>query len=400
MPRPEILDVPPEEAVRHFRAKGLHAGFHWQDTDAASHLRSFTAAKAMKLDVLDALRSEVDRAIAEGSNFQEFHEALQPRLVKMGWWGRQQVLDPASGKMKLVTTGSPRRLRIIFDTNLRMSYARGRWERIERTAEFRPWLRYNAVLDVRTRPQHRAWHGLVLPWDHPFWRTHFPPNGWRCRCSVQQFSDDDLEEFGFTLSGEPPPGWDQTRPWLNRRQKKTYHIPKGIDPGFQHNPGLLTPGKDDADRLIGKIDAADPEMARAAIGRPWATQLFARHLSGATDSDWPVAVAGNQALLNAIGARSQVVRLSGETAAKQTARHRDVAAADYEVMQRVIDDGEWFHGRGNNALGFAEARGSLWMTVIKSTADRSRIYLQTLHRATKRDLAAARRRYEAVEDNN
>ena len=23
----------------------------------------------------------------------------------------------------------------------------------------------------------RAWHGTVLPVDHPFWQTHFPPNG-------------------------------------------------------------------------------------------------------------------------------------------------------------------------------------------------------------------------------
>ena len=43
-------------------------------------------------------------------------------------------------------------------------------------------LRYVAVLDARTRPEHRAWHGLILPIDHPLWDTHYPPNGWGCRC--------------------------------------------------------------------------------------------------------------------------------------------------------------------------------------------------------------------------
>ena len=63
---PEPLNLPPQEAVDFFRAKGLHAGFSWLDTDSASHLRSFTVAKAMQLDVLQDIRSAVDRAIADG----------------------------------------------------------------------------------------------------------------------------------------------------------------------------------------------------------------------------------------------------------------------------------------------------------------------------------------------
>ena len=205
MPQPEILNVPPREAVEHFRAKGYHVGFHWRDTDAAEHVRSFTAAKAMRLDILEALGRETDRAIAEGITFAEFRDRLEPRLRKLGWWGRQRMVDPVTGKSRVVQLGSPRRLRIIFDTNLRMSYARGRWERIERVAEARPFLRYVAVLDSRTRPEHRAWHGTVLRHDHPFWRTHYPPNGWRCRCTVQQLSEEDLEEFGYAR-GDPPAG--------------------------------------------------------------------------------------------------------------------------------------------------------------------------------------------------
>jgi uncharacterized protein with gpF-like domain len=33
-------------------------------------------------------------------------------------------------------------------------------------------------MDGRTRPMHAAWHNTVLPFDHPFWKTHYPPNGW------------------------------------------------------------------------------------------------------------------------------------------------------------------------------------------------------------------------------
>lgn len=99
--------------------------------------------------------------------------------------------------------GSPRRLRIIYDTNLRMNHAAGEWAKIQRTKQFAPFLRYVAILDGRTRPLHRGWHGTILPVDHAFWKTHYPPNGWRCRCTVQQLSQMDLDDFGYQVSPDP-----------------------------------------------------------------------------------------------------------------------------------------------------------------------------------------------------
>lgn len=52
MPDPDPLDVAPEEAIEHFRAKGYHVGFDWCDVAAAQHLRSFAVAKAMEVDIL------------------------------------------------------------------------------------------------------------------------------------------------------------------------------------------------------------------------------------------------------------------------------------------------------------------------------------------------------------
>ena len=264
MPKPEILTVPPVEAIAHFKAKGFHVGFDWRDTAAAEHLRSFTVAKAMRLDILEDIRGAVDSALAKGETFRQFRARLEPTLKAKGWWGRKQMLDPKTGKMREVQLGSPRRLRIIFDTNLRMSYARGRWERIERVAEERPWLRYVAVLDERTRADHSAWHGTVLRWDDPFWNSHYPPNGWRCRCLVQQLSDDDLAAFGFDPSPGPPPGSQVTRPWTNKRTGKLHHIPTGIDPGFAHNVGKLGRAEPAQRMLEDKIAAAAPDIAAAA----------------------------------------------------------------------------------------------------------------------------------------
>ena len=175
-------------------------------------------------------------------------------------------------------------------------------------------------------------------------------------------------------------------------------MPAGIDPGFAHNVGTVDLERDAADRLIGKIDAAPDALARAAVGQPWATPLFRRHLSGASGGDWPVAIL-SAAVLNAIGGKSKTVRLSGETAAKQTVNHRDLEPEDYARVQRIFDEGEVFGERERFAIIFAEEDDRLWRAVVKGTEDGTETYLATLHIAQRRDLAEARRRLKKIERN-
>lgn len=371
---------------------------------------SFTAAKAMRLDILKALRDEVDLAIANGGTLREFVTNLEPELTRLGWWGKTEVLDQSTGEVRTIDV-NPRRLETIFDTNLRTSYARGRWERIERVRERFPWLRYVAVMDGRTRPEHAAWHNTVLPVDHPFWRTHFPPTGWRCRCTVAQLSDEDLETYGF-MPTSAPKNWQETRPWVNRYNdpegKRIIQVPVGIDPGFQHNVGMLPTGRETMNRLVEKIDRAPADMARASIGRFWNGPHFRRHLTGASDGDWPVAIVRPE-VLGAIGGRSHTLRFTGETAAKQAgvrlspdgkhARgHPDVQPADYGLVQQILDEGEWFEARQSerHASGFLEIDGKLWRTVIKASEDEDKTFMQTLHRARNRDLTSARRKLKWI----
>lgn len=219
----------PAEAIDHFRAKGWAIGFHWQDVWGEEHQRAFTVAGAMHQDVLADIREAVDRAIANGETVEEFRQNLEPKLAQRGWTGRQRVTDPATGDTVLKELGTPRRLALIFDANLRSAYAAGRWERIERRAETRPWLRYSATLDDRTRPDHAAWHGTTLPVDDPFWAEHYPPNGWRCRCTVQQLSDADLRRRNITPDPSPPV---RRRRHVNKRTGEVEDIPTGVDPGW------------------------------------------------------------------------------------------------------------------------------------------------------------------------
>lgn len=332
--------LPPEEAVDAFRRKGYEIGFDWRDIEREEHSRDFTVAKVACLDLLADIRAAVDAGIAEGITPREFARRLTPLLQERGWWGRQVMTDPLTGETREVQLGSPRRLRIIYDTNLRMAYAAGRWERIEAVAERRPWLRYVAVLDDRTRDQHRRWHNTVLRWDDPWWDSHAPPNGWNCRCSIQQLSDRDLARRGLTPSDPPPV---TTRTWVNRRTGETRQIPGGVDPGFDYNVGRAN-----MDYLretaAARLDAAAPDVAREAVAAMTRSPAFDSFLRspGRGRSGYPVATGGTR-----FGAPLGTVTLPPETARAPAAR--SVPPGDWAHVQSIIDT-------GRRVLGLEERR--------------------------------------------
>jgi uncharacterized protein with gpF-like domain len=264
----------PAEALEFFEQKGLQPGFSFEDVWAEEHLRAFTAAKFMREDVLAALKEEIDRAIAQGLTFEQFvrgklnqqtgerDNGIEDRLRRMGWWGRQEVTDPETGQVETVDV--PSRLALIFDTNMRTARAAGQWQRIERRTDTHPFLMYLLGPSQRHRPQHMEWHGLVLPADDPFWSTHYPPNGYGCKCHVRQLSDREVRrlERDGVRAPEPTPVLDdegnptghvkderkpikRDRPeirtvhYRNKRTGEVEEIPEGIDPGFHRPPSSL-----------------------------------------------------------------------------------------------------------------------------------------------------------------
>ncbi len=229
------FDLAPRKALEFFRGKGYATGFAWQDVWQYQHDEAFTVAKMMQVDLLKDVRAAVDKAIAEGQTVHQFADALRPRLMEAGWWGQAEMVDPATGEQRTVQLGNPRRLRVIFETNMQTAYAAGHWAQIQQTKVDAPYLMYDAVHDERTRPEHAAWDGLVLPADDPWWQTHYPPNDWGCRCGTIQLSGDQLGSVGKEAPDEAPP--DQMRDWVNPRTGEVQQVPKGIGPGWAYAPG-------------------------------------------------------------------------------------------------------------------------------------------------------------------
>jgi len=232
--KPLLKAVNPLEAIDFFRQKGFRIGFDYRDVWQQEHQAAFTVAKAMQLDLLAEIRGFVDAAIADGTTLATFQKALMPRLVKRGWWGKQEMTDPLTGESKLVQLGSPRRLETIYDTNLATAYSEGQWERIQRNKELFPFLEYVRTSSVNPRHTHLAYAGLVLPADHPFWKIHMPIKQWKCKCSVIQHTGRMLEREGLTVGTAPP---EVMREMLNKRTGEIMQVPTGVDPAFHYPPG-------------------------------------------------------------------------------------------------------------------------------------------------------------------
>ena len=251
------VKLPPEAAIGYLRGKGVGVSWDWHDTWEAAHGRAFVVAKAAKLDVLSTLRGAVDAALAGGLTRREFVRQLEPQLRALGWWGRQVVPVPApDGAEDEVQLGSPRRLKTIYDTNMRVAYNAGRYRAHEENADSRPYWQYQSLDDARVRPSHRAMSGRVYRHDDPIWATHYPPNGFNCRCSVRALTERQVRSRNIAVyeTGTGDGGvlsqTDQVV-GVDRRTGEEIHRPATEyvfeaggrpvfftpDPGWNYNPG-------------------------------------------------------------------------------------------------------------------------------------------------------------------
>jgi len=252
--------LPPEEAVAYMQARGLLTPtFDWRDLWQEEHAAQFTVSRLARLDLLQAMYDGITLSVKGELGRRDFLRGIKDILVTEGWWGEKEAIDPKTGE-KLLTTFDADRLKLIYDINTRQAYAAGQWQRIERNAATSPYIRYVTKRDERVRASHRAWDNVTLPVGHPFWDTHTPMNGWRCRCRIVSLSqaeyDKGLSPTGKALVKDAPP--EEFVGWENKKTGEITQVSKGIDPGFDYNPGKAAMRAANLDKM------AQDKLARVA----------------------------------------------------------------------------------------------------------------------------------------
>jgi hypothetical protein len=393
MPKKYSAGPPPKEAIDFFRAKGWKVGFDFQDVWESEHAFAFTAAKAMTVDVMETLRGALDQALAEGRTFQEFKKDLQPELEKLGWWGKKALPDPKTGELKDAQLGSPRRLKVIYETNMRSARSAGKWERIQRTKKLLPYLRYSLGPAEKHRPEHVAWDGLELLVDDPWWETHMPPNGWGCKCWVQQLTKEQVDSTG----GPDEAPADELQEWTNPRTGESEQIPNGITPGFNFNPGRARE-EQQLGRFKEQLNSGSPTAADA-VHRAWMQpEVFGRWRKE-PKGNIPVAVM-DDATRKLMGAQQRTVYLSAETMKKQEldTKHPDLSDLDYCLLPALIARGEIYR-QSNERIVFFLKDGRRFRAAVKTTQDGRENYLVHVQEITKeRDYRSAVKKYERIRD--
>ena len=88
-----------------------------------------------------------------------------------------------------------RRAELLLRTHGFQAYQAAAYDVQERQKDVFPYRQYHSMGDDHVRPTHKALDGVVLPVDHEFWKTHFPPWEWGCRCQVISLSQDDHDDI-------------------------------------------------------------------------------------------------------------------------------------------------------------------------------------------------------------
>jgi len=232
--------VDPLEAIQFFRNKLDIPTRQWTDLWQQQHSVAFTVAGATSKALVADFRAAVDKVISQGTTLEDFRKDFDKIVADHGW--------SYNGERGW-------RSRVIFDTNVGMAYAAGKWEQIQRVKDQRPYLRYVHLEGQKhPRPLHASWHNTVLPVDDPWWQTHFPPNGWFCHCTVQSLNARDLDRYNLAVSDEAPASPLVPRTINTADGRQSVMVPQGIDPGFAYRPGALP---DDVVKAALEARAAD-----------------------------------------------------------------------------------------------------------------------------------------------
>lgn len=385
------IGLPPDETVEFFRQKGFAYQSRWDELWEADHGRAFTVTKILNADLLCAVRASLDKVLSEGGTFEMWKADILPQMQAAGWYGK--VEDEALTGVKYPVWVGERRLRTIYDTNLRMALAAGQWKLIQQLKYSQPYLMYVAIRDRRTRPLHRLWNGTILPVDHPWWQTHFPPCGWNCRCTFIQLSEAAMRDNGFKPSDGPPDDGPATR--FRRSNGEIVSVPRGIDPGFAYNPGVAYLGSaaDYATEGLEELAKINPSAARRLLDDLVASPAFETFLA-APDAAFPVMLLDDD-LRDTMGATNAVVRLSPQTLEKQNRpdKHPELTVDEYRKLPAIAGAPTLVYKDRDLHIVLVQDGDRHWYkAVVKTTADRSENYLVSFTRSNLKDLTRVNRR--------
>lgn len=241
----ELEPLTMAEAIKFWADKLKMGPGEFAKLSKEAKLKAFAVAGIAKGDELDTVFAALEKAIEQGTTLEEFKQECAAIFERRGWTGKRAW-----------------RIDNIFRTNIQTAYNVGQYKQLMKDKAVFPVWQYSAINDSRTRPTHLAMDGRAWPANHPMWDVWFPPNGYRCRCSVIGLTARQAEARGVKLEQTDPTNAliEPVDPLTGNRMPARQLIP---DPGFNVNPGkVVYPTAEDFEEseaaLLEKLKAWQP----------------------------------------------------------------------------------------------------------------------------------------------
>lgn len=201
-----------KEALDFLKEKMSLSNELYQKLDAEGKAKAFTVSGYTSLEVLERFLQELEDAVKSGITKEAFKEQMDEFL-----------------KVKGYNSLNPWQTDVIFRTNLQTAYNAGHYKAMTEpeVRKRRPYWQYQTAGDKHVRTEHAVMEGRVYRCDDPIWDIWYPPNGFRCRCTVVSLTEGQVKKLGLTVDTLIPHGID------NDTGEAVFYWP---DKGFTGNP--------------------------------------------------------------------------------------------------------------------------------------------------------------------
>lgn len=205
------------EALRFLEGKKPVTKEEFEALSDAARAKAFTVSGYTAAAVLEKFLKEMEAAVSEGSTLEQFRSSMNTFLERNGYAG----VDPWNA-------GN------IFRTNIQTAYNAGHYKRMSspELKKARPYWKYLTAGDSKVRESHAQMEGRVYRAEDPIWDVWYPPNGYKCRCTVISMTEEQVRRSGETVYSRPPVKPDEPNSFM------------WPDAGFASNPAKDVWGPD------------------------------------------------------------------------------------------------------------------------------------------------------------
>lgn len=320
---------------------------------------NFSVAGKASLDQLQAVLDSLEEALIKGKTLHEWKKDV-----------------------RIQDLGLPKyRLDNIFSTNIQAAYQRGHWGKFVENQKARPYLMYDAINDSRVRPSHLAMDGIIRPVGDSFWNSHYPPNGFRCRCrciSLTEKQAQDRSKNGTGLNKQVTPEMNPDKGW-------DYNVGQDLTAGIEKSKADAMTSNRVNQVLKSALQKYEENKAMTIyqntlteVKEAIQSELFTNFYHNNSNAIGSFVVGAlSESDVAILGTKSTVVLMSKESLEQHKLKHPEVTIDDYRKLPEIIENGEMYETQIRRYV-LLKMNEKTYRAAMKVTQDGSEVYLLSL----------------------